>query len=124
MRDDRVVDHVSSNWRNNSTILEPIGKIAAQIRPPQRVLVEEIDLSYLILPWSPQLKNGAALREAFGDKVGFRYYEDEDCGLFWSNDPKQPIAEMAKSIRMVDWSVEHARLERLFRQCRAEKKMP
>lgn len=112
---------VSCNWRNNSTIFEPTGKVVAQIRPPQRVLVEEIDLSYLILPWSPQLKNGAALKEQFGDKVGFRYYEDEDCGFFWSNDPARPIAEMAKSINMTDWSIEHARLEQLFQRTKAGK---
>jgi len=33
-----------------------------------------------------------------GDKVGFHYYEDEDCGIFWSNDPSLPVAEMAKAI--------------------------
>jgi hypothetical protein len=84
------------------------------------VLVDEIDLSYLILAWSPQLKNGAALREKYGDRVGFRYYEDEDCGLFWSNDPETTIAEMAASINAGDWSDEHARLERLFKQVREE----
>ena len=77
---------VSSTWRNNATSLKPTGKMVAQIKPPQRVLVEEIDLSYLILPWSRQLRNGQALKEKFGDKVGFRYYKDEDCGFFWSND--------------------------------------
>lgn len=105
---------VSCNWRNNSTIFEPTGKIVSQIRPPKRVLAQEIDLSYRILPWSRQLKNGAALKEKYGDKVGFRYYEDEDCGLFWSNDSRTTIDEMAKSIKMVDWSEEHARLEKLF----------
>jgi len=109
---------VSCNWRNNSTIFEPTGKIVAQIRPPQRVLVEEIDLSYMILPWTRLLKNGAALKEKYGDKVGFRYYEDEDCGFFWSNDPRVTIGEMAKSINMVDWSEEHARLEKLFLRAR------
>jgi predicted amidohydrolase len=109
---------VSCNWRNNSTIFEPTGKIVAQIRPPQRVLVEEIDLSYVILPWSPQLRNGAALQEKYGDKVGFRYYEDEDCGLFWSNDSQVAIGEMVKSVNVRDWFEEHARLEKLFDEVR------
>ncbi len=113
---------VSSNWRNNSTLFEPTGKIVAQIKPPQRVLIEEIDLSYMILPWARHLKNGAALKEKYGDKVGFRYYEDEDCGFFWSNDPKVTIGEMARSINMVDWSEEHARLEDLFLRVRSGKK--
>lgn len=85
------------------------------------MLVEEIDLSYMILPWSPQLRNGAALKEKYGDKVGFRYYEDEDCGFFWSNDPRVPIGEMAKSINMVDWSQEQERLNQLFLQVRSRK---
>ena len=38
------------------------------------------------------------MRDKYGDKVGFRYYEDEDCGIFWSNDPNLPVAEMAESI--------------------------
>ncbi len=106
---------VSSNWRNNASIFEPTGKITAQVRPPQRVLVEEIDLSYMVLPWAPQLKHGAGLKQKYGDWVGFRYYEDEDCGLFWSNDPALTIGEMARSIGMTDWSEEHARLEQLFK---------
>jgi predicted amidohydrolase len=89
---------ISGTWRNNASFFEPTGKIAAQIREPDRVLVRELDLSYAILPWHPRLQKGEALRRKYGDKVGFRYYEDEDCGLFWSNDPQVSIAEMARSI--------------------------
>jgi len=89
---------VSSTWRNNASVFEPTGKIAAQVLPPGRTLVHDIDLSYAILPWHPKLKNGAAMRAKYGDKVGFRYYEDEDCGIFWSNDPHLTVSEMAKSI--------------------------
>jgi len=122
----RAMEHryyiVSCNWRNNSTIFEPTGKIIAQIKPPQHVLVEEIDLSYMILPWTPFLRNGAALKEKYGDKVGFRYYEDEDRGFFWSNDPAIPIGQMARSINMVDWSEEYARLKTLFQRVHAGEK--
>ena len=38
------------------------------------------------------------MRAKYGNKVGFRYYEDEDCGIFWSNDASLPVSEMAKSI--------------------------
>ncbi len=89
---------VSSTWRNNASVFEPTGKIAAQVLPPGRILVHEIDLSYAILPWHPKLKNGEAMRARYEDRVGFHYYEDEDCGIFWSNDPSLPVAEMAKSI--------------------------
>ena len=87
---------VSSTWRHNASIFEPTGKIAAQITPPQRILVEELDLSYAILPWSSKLRNGAALKQAYGDKVGFHYYEDEDLGIFWSNDPGITVGEMVR----------------------------
>ena len=50
---------VSSTWRHNASIFEPTGKIAAQITPPQSILVHELDLSYAILPW----------RCAFGKRV-------------------------------------------------------
>jgi len=73
------------------------GKITAQIRPPESVLVQEIDLSYAILPWSEALQNGAALKAKYGDKVGFRYYEDEDHGIFWSNDRRSALAMVRES---------------------------
>ena len=90
---------VSSTFRNNATVFEPgTGLVAAQIREPKVTLVHEIDLSYLILPWSSELRNGDAFRDAFGDRVGFRYSESEDRGVFWSNDPGMTIDEMARSL--------------------------
>ncbi len=71
-------------------------------------------------PRSPQLKTGA-LEEKYGGKVGFRYYEDEDCGFFWSNDPRVTIGEMARSVNMVDWAAEHARLGEVLSQVRPSK---
>jgi len=98
----RAKDHrfyiVSSTWRHNASLFEPTGKIAAQIKPPQNILVHELDLSYAILPWSSKLRNGEALRKACGNNVGYNYYEDEDRGIFWSNDPKTPIGEMVRSM--------------------------
>jgi predicted amidohydrolase len=89
---------VSSTWRNNASIFEPTGMIAAQIFPPERVLVQQIDLSYMLLPWQPELRNGAAMREKYGDRVGYHYSEAEDRGLFWSNDPQLPIARMVREM--------------------------
>jgi predicted amidohydrolase len=89
---------VSSTWRNNAAIFEPTGMIGAQILPPERVLVQQIDLSCLILPWQPELRNGAALSERYGDKVGYHYSEAEDRGLFWSNDPRTPIGQMVREL--------------------------
>lgn len=94
---------VSSTFRNNASFFEPgTGLVAAQIKEPKQTLVHEIDLSYVILPWSPRLRNGAAFREAFGDRVGFRYSESEDRGVFWSNDPDMTIGEMARSLNLLD----------------------
>jgi predicted amidohydrolase len=106
---------VSSTWRHNASIFEPTGKIAAQIKPPQSILVHEMDLSYALLPWSSKLHNGEALRKAYGDKVGFHYYEDEDCGIFWSNDPKTTIGEMARSIGVLELEEEMARVRQFYR---------
>jgi predicted amidohydrolase len=106
---------VSSTWRHNASIFEPTGKIVAQIKPPQSILVQELDLSYALLPWSSKLRNGEALRQAYGDKVGFHYYEDEDCGIFWSNDPKMTIGEMVRSIGVLEMEEEMARVRRFYR---------
>jgi predicted amidohydrolase len=108
---------VSSTWRNNASIFEPTGKIVAQVKwpanektveagtliaPADNVLVQELDLSYAILPWSSTLENGEALKKAYGDKVGYRYYEDEDCGMFWSNDPHMTIRRMLESVGVME----------------------
>ena len=101
---------VSSTWRNNASVFEPTGKIAAQImeRPDMRksaggllennVLAQEIDLSYAILPWSGKLENGKLFTRTYGDKAGFHYYEDNDCGIFWSNDPQTTIRQMVQKL--------------------------
>ena len=89
---------VSSTWRDNATIYEPTGMVAAQVLPPDRVLVRQIDLSYGILGWSSSLRNGQALKDKFGERVGFHYSTREDMGLFWSNDPATTIGAMIRSI--------------------------
>ena len=98
---------VSSTFRNNASVFEPgTGLVAARIAEPEQTLVQEIDLSYLILPWSSRLRNGAAFREAFGDRVGYRYSESEDRGVFWSNDPNRSIGEMARSLNLLETATE------------------
>ena len=109
---------VSSTWRHNASIFEPTGKIAAQIKPPQSVLVHELDLSYALLPWSSKLRNGEALRQVYGDRVGFHYYEDEDCGIFWSNDHKMTIGEMARAIGVLELEDELARVREFYRKAK------
>jgi len=116
----RAAEHrcyiVSSTWRNNASIFEPTGKITAQIKAPSQVLVQEIDLSYAILPWSSKLRKGEALREKYGAKVGFRYYEDEDCGIFWSNDPKIPVREMVQALGVLEAEDELTRVREAYRR--------
>ena len=40
------------------------------------------------------------MTRTFGDKVGYRYYEDEDRGLFWSNDPQMTIRQMLRTLNL------------------------
>ena len=112
---------VSSTWRHNASIFEPTGKIAAQIKPPQGILVHELDLSYALLPWSSKLRNGEAFRKAYGDKAGFHYYEDEDCGIFWSNDPKITIGEMVRSLGLLELEDEMARVKEFYRKAKGRR---
>ena len=107
---------VSSTWRHNASVFEPTGKIAAQVTPPGDVLVHELDLSYAILPWSSRLRNGKALREKYGEKIGFRYYEDEDCGIFWSNDPRMPVKQMVQSLGILEVDEQLARVRESYRK--------
>src|SRR5438034_4772252 len=112
---------VSSTWRHNASIFEPTGKIAVQIKPPQSSMVHELDLSYALLPWSSKLRNGEALRQAYGDRVGFHYYEDEDCGIFWSNDHKMTIGEMVRAIGVLELEDEMARVRECYRKAKVRR---
>jgi predicted amidohydrolase len=122
---------VSSTWRNNASIFEPTGKITAQIRERQvpgdtghqgikpsqeNVLVQEIDLSYAILPWSSPLENGKGLTAIYGGKVGYRYYEDEDCGMFWSNDSHTTIGQMFRKLGLMEEQEEFQRDQEIYRK--------
>jgi predicted amidohydrolase len=107
---------VSSTWRNNASVFEPTGRITSQVKPPGQILVQELDLSYAILPWSSKLQKGEVLRRKYRDKVGFRYYEDEDCGIFWSNDPRVTIRQMIQSIGLVEMEDQMKQVRGLFRK--------
>ena len=110
---------VSSTWRDNATIFEPTGLVAAQVRGSNRILVHELDLSFAILGWSSGLREGEALREKYGSRVGLHYEGSEDMGLFWSKDPTTPIGAMARSIggEKLDAQLErNRRLQKAARQ--------
>ena len=100
---------VSSTWRNNLTLFEPTGLITAQVLEPEHILIEKIDLSYIVLPWQARLRNGQLLSEEYGERVGYRYYEGEDCGIFWSNDPDTPIGKMIEETGLQTWQQSHAK---------------
>ena len=87
---------LTSTWRNNATLVDPTGAVIAQTTTPSSVLVEQIDLSYVLLDWQAKLENGKALADKYGKAVGFRYSEAEDGGIFWSNDPKIPVMRMVR----------------------------
>ena len=106
----------SSTWRNNASVFEPTGKIPAQVRPPEQILVEELDLSYAILPWSSKLRNGKALKEKYGDRIGFRYYEDEDCGIFWSNDRQIPVRQMVRALGLDEAEEQLVSVQEVYRK--------
>ena len=113
---------VSSTWRNNASIFEPTGKITAQVRPPQSILVQELDLSYVVLPWSSELENGRAFTKRYGNRVGYRYYEDEDLGIFWSNDPHQTIGQMARELGIMPEKEYYKQVRQTYDQARRKHK--
>lgn len=101
---------VNSAPRDNASIFDPIGRVAAQITAPG-VLVHEIDLAYAILHWSESLHEGRALRERFGAQVGYDYSTREDTGVFWSNNPQRSIGAMIRELglREMPESIERMR---------------
>jgi predicted amidohydrolase len=95
---------VSSTWRNNASIFDPMGDLVAQLRATEGILVEQVDLTYQLIGWQPGLANGRALTDKYGDAVGYRYSEAEDCGIFWSNDPDLPTMKMVRELGLELWS--------------------
>ncbi len=104
---------VSSCWRDNSTVYEPTGMVAAKITMPGKPLVHELDLSYAILGWSAPLQQGKALSDKFGDRIGYHYEHEQDVGIFWSNDPHTTIGEMTQSLGLEELDAQVARNRRL-----------
>lgn len=105
---------VNSTQRDNVTLFDPIGMTIAQETREPGVIVEEIDLSFAILHWTSNLRNGRALADRFQDRVGYRYSEREDTGVFWSNDPTRSIGEMIRELGFKEMpeAVEHVRAAR------------
>jgi predicted amidohydrolase len=89
---------VSSCWRNNSTIYEPTGLVAARAETPGKALVHQIDLSYAVLGWSAHLRDGKAFADRYGEKAGYHYEPREDLGMFWSNDSQITVGSMLRSL--------------------------
>jgi predicted amidohydrolase len=87
---------VSATPRDHAAVYNPLGMIDAEATQ-EGVLVHQIDLSYAITGWADGLDGGESLKRAFGDRVGFTYYQGEDAGIFWSNDPKTSIGQMFRS---------------------------
>jgi len=103
----------TSAWRNNSSIYEPTGQVAARVETPGKALVHQLDLSYALLSWSARLQKGKALADKCGDRVGFHYEHQEDLGMFWSNDPQTTIGAMIESLGLEELDAQTARNRRL-----------
>jgi predicted amidohydrolase len=91
---------LSSTWRNNISLVDPTGHVIAQSTTRPGVLVEQIDLAYVLLDWQGKLNNGKAFTDKYGKAAGFRYSEAEDGGIFWSNDPNTPVMRMVRDLGM------------------------
>ena len=87
---------VSATPRDHAAVYNPLGMVDAQVTQ-EGVLVHQIDLSYAITGWEDGLDGGNSLKRRFGDKIGFTYYQGEDAGIFWSNDPKTSIGQILEA---------------------------
>ena len=91
---------VTATPRAQAAVLTPLGLPRAKVGD-EETLLTEIDLSFAICHWSPELRDGRALKAAFGaDAVGGIYAPEEDNGIFWSNRPDKTIGEMIKAVNV------------------------
>jgi hypothetical protein len=100
---------VSATPKDHAAVFNPLGMIDAQVTQ-EGVLVHEIDLSYAITGWEPGLDGGESLKRKFGDRIGYTYYNGEDAGIFWSNDPRTSVGEMVGSLGYPELDDENARI--------------
>jgi len=91
---------LTSTWTDNASLFDPMGQMIREIRQPERVFVEQIDLSYVLLNWQSALGKGKAFDEKYSERAGYRYSESEGGGIFWSNDPDKPIMDMVRELKM------------------------
>ena len=59
-------------------------------------------MSYAILAWSPTLGMKKTYQSLWRQRQGFRYYEDDDRGIFWSNDPHMTVGQMLRSLNQME----------------------
>ena len=71
-----------------------------------------------MLGWSPPLRNGKALTEKYGDRVGYHYEPREDLGLFWSNDPETTVGSMIRSLGLEGIDAQVGRNRRIYEDVR------
>ena len=48
--------------------------------------------------------------------MGYRYYEDEDCGMFWSNDSHTTIGQMFRKLGLMEEQEEFQRDQEIYRK--------
>ncbi len=109
---------LTSTWNDNASLVDPTGHVVREIREDGAVLVEQIDLDYLILNWARGLRDGKAFDEKYGDRAGYRYSVTENEGIFWSNDPDLPIGDMVGELGLKPKPEELAGARRLQDQLR------
>ena len=102
---------VNATPRDNATVFNPLGVPEAQVN--RGVLVHQIDLSYAILHFSPDLDEGRLMSRKYGDKVGYHYYSTEDTGIFFSNDPTTTIGQMTRALNLAEMDAEIERCRKI-----------
>ncbi len=88
---------VSSTHHHNASVFNPIGRITKQIME-RGIMVVQLDLSYVLLHWSPTLNEGRSFKERYGDRMDYIHYVEEGTGMYWSNDDTRPIQQMVKEM--------------------------
>jgi predicted amidohydrolase len=83
---------VSAVPKYHAAVYNPVGMIEAEATD-EGVMVHQIDLAYAVAGPADQ---GVGLKAKFGDKLGMNYYQGENVGIFWSNDPAMTIGQMLK----------------------------
>lgn len=91
---------LTSTWNVPTIVATPLGYEMARTRKHKEVLVQKVDLEFIIANWMPEAR-ARALEERYKGRIRQEFFPEDQQYLFTSLDPDLPVAEMFRREKLV-----------------------